>query len=229
MQRIAFLICLLITCHGYCEEYFQQCSDVLKNNAYIKLKEYTETKKISPQLCQRLNNSEFLYTAGEGYWIYFYYCKDSETNGLDCTQDGYSHYPDVRVEKRFSSKSGKQFVLFKSSQLSRGVYGEGFTIFHLIPKYEEGAGYALYALEGAGQANGSYSNAGKVCSNMGDADAITFRNPPYEILDKNEKVIIRFNQDVVSCDGSHAAASQVLEYIWQSNRFRLLNDSRKYQ
>ena len=218
-----------MTSQAYCDEYFQQCSDALKNADYNKLKAYAESKNISPQLCQRLNNNEFLYTAGEGYWIYFYYCKASEANELDCKKDGYSHYPDLEIEKRFSSKNGKQFVLFKSSQLSHGSYGEGFTIFHLVPKYEKSSGYALYILRGAGQSNGSYSDAGEVCSNMGDSDAVTAGSPPYEILEKNEQLIIRFNQNIVSCDGSHATASQVLDYIWQNNRFRLLSDSRKYQ
>lgn len=210
---------------AYCEEYFSSCESILYQKEYIKLKKFFEMSDIKPKFCQRLNNNEFLYTTESQ----FYYCKDTD-QGFNCQRDEDAvYYPNLKVEKRFSNKAGKQFVLFKSSKLSSGYYGEGFTIFHFVQKVDKEAGYALYRLAGAGESNGKYSEVEEVCSNMESSYAINAREPHYEIIDdQQDQFILRFNQDIISCDSNKVTAIQALEYIWKNNRFRLLNDSRKY-
>ena len=213
---------------SYAGEYFQKCGDLLEKTDYKILKEYTEQNTVTPQLCQRLNNTEFLYTAGEGYFTKFYYCK-AESGSLSCKEDSYSHYPNLSIEKRFYSKEGKQFVLFKASQLRHGSYGEGYHLFHLVPKTDSASGYALYPLNGVGVCNGSYSDAGKICSNMGNSIAVNPVQPYYEIINNDSGLAIKFNQELTFCETPEVSASEFIEFTWVKNRFRLVNNERKYK
>jgi hypothetical protein len=212
----------------YADDYFQNCSVNLENPDYIFLKEYIERNDVKAHLCQRLNNTEFLYTAGEGYSIKFYYCK-SESGSLTCKDGSYSHYPSLSIEKRFYGKNGKQFVLFKASQLRHGSYNEGYHLFHLVPKTDAASGYVLYPLNGVGASNGLDSDAGKICSNMGNSVAVHPSQPYYEIINNDSGLAIKFNQELTFCETPKVSASEIIEFSWVKNRFRLIKNERIYK
>lgn len=227
----------------FAENYFQRCNIVMEKRNYSKLKTYFEAKDISTvkvknksnyaHLCQRLNNNEFLYTDRDiNYNSVFFYCFSNKNNTLTCEKERSSaYYPGLSIERIFFGKNNKQFVLFKTNLLRRGIKNNGLLIFHIVPKSDSKRGYAFYSLKGVGAYNGLYSDAGRICSNLSkNSNAKVPHKNHYKILNENsEKISLIFYQKIQSCNNDSTISNQTLEYIWKNNKFRLLRDIREYK
>ncbi|PCI01733.1 MAG: hypothetical protein COB79_03675 [Zetaproteobacteria bacterium] len=231
MYRLLFILFTFLCAHNVTAEvFFQNCSNVIQRTSYAPLKDYLENNNKAASSCQRLNNKEFLYTDAS-FRGNFFYCAKNDSNSLECEPEKqYSYYPSLSIEARFYGKGKKQFVLFTTHRLHRGVSTSSVSAFYFVPKSVSKRGYIIDSFKGAGAFNGLSSDSGKVCSNLGkSSNAIVPEKKFYEILNpKTDKLVIRFNQKIYSCN-SEAVATQKLEYVWKNYRFRLLSDLRDYK
>lgn len=226
-MKIGFLFTLgvfLICTHARAEQLFEVCDNVVDNSNYKPMKEYLSETRKPNNLCQRLTNHEFLYTDNRN----IYYC-NSRNRPLSCGdhKDG-TWFPDTSVARRFSGKNGKKYVLLKTSRLSQGVFGSGYHAFFLVPRNVEPRGYIIFSFAGAGEHNGSYSDGGQVCNNLGDvAEALTSTRVPFEIVNEGQSnPIIRFNQEITMCKTGEVF-NQTLEYTWQEGTFQKTIDKKE--
>jgi hypothetical protein len=221
------LIALAVFClcsHAGAEELFQGCNKVLDNSNHKLLREYLSRHTNEHEMCQRLSNREFLYTDYRNV----YYCT-AENGILSCAEHNKgTWFPNISMAARFFGKNGKQFVLFRTSRLSKGGFGSGYQAFFLVPKDVNARGYLIFPFAGAGESNGLYSDAGGVCDNMGDdSEAITSTSKPFEILNEGQtSPIVRFNQEITSCK-SGEVFRQTLEYTWQDGTFQKTLDKKE--
>jgi hypothetical protein len=208
---IALAICLFSNTLN-AEEYFQDCDDVSEDSSYRLLNEYFSSGNIEEHnLCQRLNDDEFLFTTN----MSVAYCKSNKGAALTCDHELYTNFA---VVKRFAGGKGKQFVLFHTARLSHGYYGEGYHAFFLVPKRINQRGYLLFMFPSAG-ASDSDDGSGK-CGGESNADVTTSLQPPFEILNENQSnVIVRFNQENANCKTGEKS-KQTLEYTWKNFGFQ---------
>lgn len=206
------------------EELFWECDDVRSYNSYKPLNEYLLKTNEPSNLCQRLNRREFLYTDDRN----IYYCKVGNRGVLSCEEHEKSvWYPNLSVAGRFSGKSGKKYVLLRTSMLSRGVFGSGYHAFFLVPKSVNDRGYVIFSFADAGEANGLYSDGGRICDNMGDDDAVTSMSIPFQVLHEgSNNPTVRFNQEITSCKSGEKSI-QTLEYTWQNGGFEKTLDKKE--
>ena len=205
------------------EELFKECDDVRSDSSYKPLHDYLSKTNEPSNLCQRLNRREFLYTDDRN----IYYCKVDSKGTLSCQEHEESvWYPNLSVAGRFSGKNGKKYVLLRTSRLSHGVFGSGYHAFFLVPKSVNDRGYVIFSFAGAGEVNGSYSDGGQICSNMGDDDAVASTSIPFQILHQHSSgPTIRFNQEITSCKSGEKSI-QTLEYTWQNGGFEKTLDKK---
>ncbi len=198
------------------EEFFQDCSDVAKESSYRLLNEhFSSTNDEEHDLCQRLNDQEFLYTTSQN----FFYCKSVNGKSLACEENEQGHWlPNLSVVRKFSGGKGKQFVLFKVSRLSHGTFSEGYHAFFLIPKKTNPRGYTVFFFREAGAHDNN--DAAGTCADTNDSEAVTSTNPPLEIINEGQSnVIVRFNQERANCKTGENF-QQILEYTWQNGSFQ---------
>lgn len=121
---------------------------------------------------------------------------------------------------QFSNDRDKEFILYSNSRLSHGIYGSGFHIFFFVPKSENPRGYKITHLKNAGDFNGTYSDAGKVCSNLkSDDQAVEHIGNNYEIINNRKRSVgVRFIQKLTSCK-TNAISTRTIEYTWSGNNF----------
>lgn len=216
---ILLLVLFLMSQVASAEDMFRNCSDFSGNKSYQALNEYLSEKSESANYCQRLNNHEFVYTTDTN----FYYCNFKSNSTSACNKHAKETgrwYPDLDIETRFSSENGKNFILFKTSRLSHGLYNSAYQVFFFTPKKENPRGYKIIDLEGAGEYNGLYSDEGEICSNLNvDDQAIEFVDKVYEIVNEGENNVgIRFRQRMTSCK-TKSVTAEILEYTWSGNNF----------
>lgn len=218
MKLITCLIALTIGQSAFADSLFEQCQEVIESKSYQPLKQYLLEKKEQGDSCQRLNNYEFIYTTERN----FYYCNFKAKDNI-CSEDrADTWYPNLELTSRFSGENGKRFVLFRVSRLSRGIYTSGYHVFFLTPKTENPRGYRVSSLNGAGEYNGSYSDAGKACSNLDKSDRAIEPldgHNAYVILNEGKNnVSVRFTQNITFCETQQTSA-HTLEYIWSGSGF----------
>ena len=225
MRRALFIILsiLLISSYARGEELFEECERVLNKGAYRLLKEYISKTNEESKLCQRLTDREFLYTD----YGNIYYCKAKDVV-LSCEQHEEGvRFPDTSVAARFSGRNGKKYILLKTSTLSGGVFGSGYHAFFLVPKTVNERGYDIFQFVGAGEYNGSYSDGGQTCDNIGDSEAVSAMPKPFEIVkETGGNHIVRFNQQITSCK-SGEVSRQTLEYTWKEGTFQKTLDKKE--
>jgi hypothetical protein len=218
MKLIAILIALLMSRAAIAESLFDQCSEVIKSKGHQRLNQYFLDNNKQEDYCQRLNDYEFIYTTGTN----FYYC-NFKSKDEPCSADHVGYwYPNLEVKARFSGANGKKFVLFKTSNLSHGIYGSGYQVFFFTPKTVAPRGYRILSLEDAGEYNGLYSDAGEICSNLNKNDSATEptnKKSEYVIFNEGRNNVgIRFDQKMTSC-ATLQTSKQTLEFIWSGNEF----------
>lgn len=204
------------------EGLFSNCSDFIGKKSYQPLNRYLSEKSEEDEsaiYCQRLNKHEFVYTTNNN----FYYCNFKSNNTSACYEHAKERgrwYPNLDIETRFSGGTDKNFILFKTSRLSRGVLNSAYQVFFFTPKKENPRGYKVIDLEDAGEYNGLYSDGGEICSNLNDDDQATeAEDKGYEIVNEGKiNVGIRFRQKKTSCK-TQSITSQILEYTWSGNNF----------
>jgi hypothetical protein len=227
IKLLAILLVWGVAAGVTAEELFQQCPDVLKFDDYKLLQKYLAQNYIAHELCQRLNNREFLYSDDRN----FYYCHESQEADFSCVEhEDHTWFPSPSVAKRFLGENGKKFVLFKTSRLSRGIYSEGYQVFFFTQKSVNPRGYIILSLPEAGAANGLFSDSGKLCSNMqSDSKAVAPIGSGVEIINEGKhNVAIRFNQAITSCD-SGQKIEQILEFTWKNGSFERTGNSKIYK
>jgi hypothetical protein len=219
MKRITWIclgwLVLIGSSHAQGEALFRDCEDIADDSSYRLLQKYISTRDEANDLCQRLDDNEFLYTTGDN----IYYCKSDKGAPLACEESEKGHFlPDLSVVKRFTGGNDKQFVLFKTRRLSRGTFGEGYHAFFLVPKRINPRGYTVFFLPNASAADNNDGNG--TCDGTNDSEAIISMNPPFEIVNENQtNVVIRFNQERTNCKTSKKS-KQTLEYTWQNGSFQ---------
>ena len=218
IKLITYLLALTISQMALAEGLLEQCTDVIDSKSYQPLRQYLLEKEMQGNYCQRLNNYEFVYTTDTN----FHYC-DFKSKNVPCSESrSGTWYPNLESLTRFSGGNGKRFALFKVSRLSRGVYSSGYHVFFFSPKTEELRGYTILLLKDVGEYNGSYSDAGKVCSNLDKSDRaieLIDKDREYVILNEGKtNVGIRFVQKITSCE-SLQTSTQTVEYVWSGNDF----------
>jgi hypothetical protein len=218
MKLIAFLIALLMSQAALAESLFDPCPEVIASKSYQPLNKYLLEKNKQADYCQRLNNHEFIYTTDTN----FYYC-NFKLNNEPCSEDrACSWYPNLEIKARFSGANGKRFVLFKTSRLSHGIYASGYHVFFFTRKTENPRGYKILPLRNVGEYNGSYSDAGKICSNLNKNDRaieLMDKNSEYVIFNEGKtNVGIRFAQKMTFCE-TLQTSTQTVEFIWSGNEF----------
>lgn len=229
-MKNAFLIllCAFVFQPVFGEDLFRNCESAIKDENYKKLKEYLlsteENKYLEDDICQRLNNNEFLY----GDYYDLHYCKFISDKQVACeSSDSLIRYRSLGVRKSFYGGGNKQFVLLSRGSLSHGVFGVTFSIFFFVPKTENAKGYKLVDMkDDVGAYHGLNSDEGNLCSNLDISEsAIEPIGDGFEILNEgNSNVGIRFNQKITSCK-TMKASKQVLEYTWSGKDFVLTNNT----
>jgi hypothetical protein len=215
-RSIAFAGLFLVSQAAFSEDLFRDCSTISGDKAYKLLSDYFASATIDgANYCQRLNNYEFVYATSSN----FHFCNFRMNGTETCVQDEQSiWYPNLDIDARFTAANGKCFVLFKTSRLSHGVYGSGYYVFFFTPKNDHVRDYKISYLRGAGEENGSYSDAGEICSNLA-SDARATSGVGYEILNEGTKnLAIRFEQTITSCN-TGAQSTETLKYVWTGRDF----------
>lgn len=218
-MKFRFLATVLVLCLfstvAKANGFFQNCEDVANDSSYQPLKDYISKKNTTVELCQRLDDSEFLYTTADD----IYYCKSGNGAPLKCEENLQGQFfPDLSVVKRFTGGKGKQYVLFKTQRLSHGIFGEGYHAFFLVPKKVNQRGYILFMFPNAGASD--QNDGSGTCADSTDRDVITAGTPPVEIVNENQThVVVRFNQVITNCK-TNEKSSQTLEYTWQNGAFQ---------
>ena len=212
---VSFLAICLLSTVANAGEFFKDCEDIANDSSYRPLQEYIATNSETVELCQRLDDNEFLYTTA--YDIF--YCKSENGTPLKCDHAFQGQFfPNLEVANRFTGGKGKQYVLFHVQQLSHGIFGEGYHAFFLVPKKVNPRGYMLFMFPNAGAAD--QNDGSGTCSSPSDRDVITAATPPVEIVNEGQtNVVVRFNQIKTNCK-TNEQLSQTLEYTWQSGSFQ---------
>jgi hypothetical protein len=197
------------------ETLFKDCEDISADSSYKLLYKYISTKDEGNQLCQRLDEYEFLYTTGDN----IYYCKSDKGAPLKCEENEKRVWlSDLAQAKKFGADNGKQFVLFKSGNLSRNIYRQSYRVFFLVPKTINPRGYTFFTFPEAGNADNN--NGSGACDGINDSEVVLTKKPPVEIINDNQSnVIVRFNQERTSCK-TREKTKQTLEYTWQNSGFK---------
>ncbi len=211
------MLTLSIAFGASAEELFEDCEKVVTLPNYKKLQEYLITNKNDNYLCQRLNDNEFLYSDDRN----FNYCHLNSDSIFVCEShknDG-TWFPYPNIATRFNGENGKKFVLFKTTRLSHGVYGEGYQVFYFTPKTSNERGYIIFPLKHAGVENGLYSDAGQLCRNMGESEASEPIGIGFEIINEGlPNVTIRFQKKVASCKTTQESI-QTINFTWNNGIF----------
>lgn len=194
---------------------FMDCEDIPSINSYKPLQKYISTKDEGNELCQQIEENEYLYTTHDN----IYYCKSALGKALKCEENEKGQaLPELSVIKRFSADKGQQFVLFRTRNISQEVFNDVYFIFFLVPKKVNPRGYQLFTLPSAGA--GDRNEGSGRCVNAKDADVITTQKLPVEILNESQSnVAIRFNQFRTNCS-NNGISKQTLEFTWQNGNFK---------
>jgi hypothetical protein len=197
------------------ESLFMDCEDIARMSSYRSLQKYISTRDEGNELCQQIDENEYLYTTNDN----IYYCKAPIGTPLKCGLNENGHFlPELSVIKNFSGDKGQQFVLFRSRNIVQDVYSEIYFVFYLVPKTLNPRGYTLFTLPAAGSSDRNDGSA--KCLNNTDTDVITTPKSPVEILNENQSnVAIRFNQFRTNCKNKEMS-KQTLEFTWQSGNFK---------
>jgi hypothetical protein len=194
---------------------FMDCEDIAGISSYRSLQKYISTKDEGNELCQRIDENEFLYTTHDN----IYYCKAPQGAPLKCELNDKGHFlPELTVVRKFGGDNGRQFVLFRSRNIVQDIYAEVYFVFYLVPKNINPRGYEFFTLPSAGAAD--HNDGSAKCLNNNDADVITTSKSPLEILNENQSnVTIRFNQFRTSCKNKEKSR-QTLEFTWQNGNYK---------
>ena len=211
---IAVLAALLFPYLVNAESLFKNCDTIATDTSYGPLQKYFLARDESIHLCQRLDDSEFLYTSNDN----FYYCKPDKGAFLQCEPNERGvFFPDLSLVKKYTGENGGPFVLFRSRRISGEEYKESYYAFYPVPKNIAPRGYVLYLFPDAGSADRN-EGSGK-CVNKTDTEVVTMSNPAAEVFtDSKFNVTVRFNQLRTNCK-TNKKAKQTLEYVWQKNNF----------
>ena len=223
---------ILICLTANAEDLFQSCDTLASDKRYHLLFEYFAESGTVGSQCQRLNDHEFLYTSDE----HFFLCSSDTKTSLACdSQDGAEVYRGLELVERFHGAHGRQFVLFKTSGLRMGIFGQAYLVFFLVPKSVEPNGYRVFDLPST---QGSYTYGGEdgsvgcrpdIYDNADEnyifrdprlADMTTEADPAYEfILGKSDEMVIRFNQKITHCK-TKSHSRKTVEYTWVRDGFK---------
>ena len=208
---------------AFCEvaqgsELFVNCESASDSSAYKPLMAYLSLAKIKASHCQRLNNSEFLYLTDRNV----HYCTFSKSP-FGCLEDSSgSWYPNLQIAAKFRDRNGKAFVLFKTMQLTGGLFGTGYQVFYFTSGSKAGRGYVVQSLTGIGEWHGGFSDGGEPCSNLNENESATEllnSDIPYEILNTTKgRVTLAFYHKQTQCNTS---AISILESraVWSGDKF----------
>ena len=112
---VAVLAALLFPVMVNAEALLKDCEDIAVDMAYRPLQKYISTRDESNELCQRLDENEFLYTSNDN----FYYCKSEKGASLKCEPNERGvFFPDLSLVKKYTGENGGPFVLFRSRRIS---------------------------------------------------------------------------------------------------------------
>lgn len=194
---------------------FKDCEDIAGDSSYRLLQKYISTRDEGNELCQRLNDNEFLYTTNDN----IYYCRAENGAALKCESNEIGHFlPELSVIKKFSDGMDNQFVLFRTRSHLQDSYNENYLAFFLVPKNINQRGYMLFLFAGAGSSDNN-DGSGR-CANTGGNTVITPAKPSVEFINENQSnVSVRFNQLITNCKTAEKS-KQTLEYTWQSGSFK---------
>ena len=225
---IAVLALSLFSTFANADVLLKDCEDIAADASYQLLQKYISTRDEGNDLCQRLDNNEFVYTTNDN----IYYCKPQQGSPFKCEANERGNVlPELSVVKRFGGDKGAQFVLFKSRKYFQNIYTETYYAFYLVSKNVNPRGYVLYAFPDAGSSDRN-EGSGR-CVNPADSDVITILKPSFEIANENQSnVVVRFNQVRTKCK-TNEKSKQTLEFTWQNGSFKqtknaleLIKDSR---
>jgi len=193
----------------------KDCEEIAADINYRPLQKYISTRDESNELCQRIDENEFLYTSNDN----FYYCKAGNGASLKCEPNERGvFFPDLSLVKKYSGADGTQFVIFRSRRVSGENYKESYYAFYLLPKKVNLRGYMLFLFPEAGSEDRN-EGSGR-CVNPKDSDVVTISKPAVEIIsEKNNVVRVRFNQVRTNCK-TNERSSQTLIYTWQKDGFQ---------
>lgn len=213
---IVTLASVLFSSFTYADPLLKDCEDISADINFRPLQKYISTQDESNELCQRLDENEFLYTTNDN----FYYCKSAAGTALKCEPNEKGNFfPDLSLVKKYSNDNGNQFVLFRTRRISGEEYKESYHAFFLVPKKINLRGYMLFVFPDAGTADRN-EGSGR-CVNTQDSDVITISKPPVEIVsDSKNNAVVRFNQLRTTCK-TNEKFKQTLEYTWQKGGFKL--------
>ena len=212
---VAVLISSLFSNAVNAEALLRDCEDIAADNSYRPLQKYISTRDEGNELCQRLDDNEFLYTTSDN----IYYCKSENGAPLKCeTNEKWLWLLDLAMVKKFAADKGKQFVIFKSRSLTRNIYRQSYRVLFLVPKSLNARGYTLFSFPDAGAADNN--NGSGACDGRNDSEVVLSSKPAVEIINENQSnVVVRFNQERTSCK-TRDKSKQTLEYTWQNGSFQ---------
>ena len=216
---VATLVFLFFSSVLKAEAILKDCEDIAADINYRPLQKYISTRDESNELCQRLDENEFLYTSNDN----FYYCKAGNGASLKCEPNERGvFFPDLSLVKRFTGANGTQFVLFRARREAGEDYKESYYAYYLVPKKVNSRGYVLFLFPEAGSEDRN-EGSGR-CVNPKDSDVVTMSKPAVEIItEKNNVVRVRFNQVRSNCK-TNERSNQTLEYTWQKDGFQQTRD-----
>jgi hypothetical protein len=117
------------------ESYFRNCASVLESPDFQRLKSFYDFRPDEPRpdVCFRLNNSEFLVTVTNtgrvgGQGLYYY---DAKNNSYELVGERY--WPQIGVKREFVGPNQKRYVLIRTSNSHRGNWEYGYQILYLVP------------------------------------------------------------------------------------------------
>jgi len=211
---IATLASVLFSTFTYAEPLLKDCEDIAADITYRPLQKYISTRDESNDLCQRLDENEFLYTSNDN----FYYCKSEKGALLKCEPNERGNfYPDLSLVKKYTGENGGPFVLFRTRRITEEEYKESYYAFYLVPKKINPRGYILFLFPDAGSADRN-EGSGR-CANKMESDVVIMSKPAAEVIsDSKNNVTVRFNQIRTNCK-TNEKSKQTLEYAWQKGSF----------
>lgn len=230
INKILLTLIFIFTINVSADELLPSCSDIKNKTTYeilhrlfknyLKLNQYLEENNITAEYCQQLNNHEYLYTTSEN----FFYCDFNQQNTSICSEEpNYGWFSTLEMKQRIQNINGKQFILLKTSNISKGIYSSQYHIFYLTPKKYANKGFKIQTLHEAITHHGSYSFEGAPCSNLSLNEKATELSGDYEyeIFNQELKNIgIRFTQKITSCK-TNKSKIRTLEYMWTGKTFEL--------
>lgn len=199
---------------------FTPCEQALSTPEFARLRPVIPAEFAESGGCLRLTNHEFvLFRDPEGPGRPFYYC-DLREAAPSCKPEAFGPYA-FEIKQQFSGANGKRYLLWYNWQLRRGVFGDGYGIFSLVPKSIQPRGFDIYGLAGGQMFQGENPATADPCRDVGDeATEIT----GYELLGEGTAdVELRFTQRRIDCK-TREQSQHVLRYRPSNGKFQSVAD-----